>query len=59
MAPDTSLRTASIIWSEGLVCPPMEPTSALMADIVTLMSNSLAWLASHGGFETRPYGYGC
>src|SRR6267378_944280 len=34
-------RTASSIGSEGLVCPPIEPTSALMTESVTLLMAGL------------------
>ena len=36
-------RTVSSMRSDGLVCPPIEPTSALMTEIVILMASLLAF----------------
>jgi hypothetical protein len=36
----TSSLTVAIMRADGFVCPPMEPTSALMTETVSLMSAS-------------------
>src|SRR5258706_8386082 len=54
----TSPPTVAIMREDGFVCPPTEPTSALMTERVSLMSISPIRAAQHLGLGACCAGHG-